>query len=216
MDAARKSADPPDNAEEAAGIEPVGREIVHARPYCALRELHIVVPVLETGVLGTETQFHIVDTTASVLGDYELGEAAYIVAVGVGIAPQIIFRTMNETHDVGILLYGAALTQVAQLRPLAVGSGFDRTVELRQCHDRNIQLLGQLLQRPRNHADLLLAAAELHARRIHQLQIVDYDELDFLFTHKPAGLVLSSRIDSAGLSSIYIGALNRCFIRVIS
>ena len=106
---------------------------------------------------------------------------------------------MDEAHDVGILLDGAALTQVAQLRAAAHlvvdRARLDRAVELRKRDDGNVEFLGQALERARDVAHLLLTAAELGSRRVHQLQIVDDDDAHVVLTHQAArfGLELEDR-----------------------
>lgn len=63
-------------------------------------------PVLEAHVLVAEAKVDGADRTASVLGEYELGFAAYVVAVLVGGAVGVVFGSVYETYNVGVLLYG--------------------------------------------------------------------------------------------------------------
>ena len=90
--------------------------------------------VLEAGIFAHEVQFDGVGGTAAVFGNDELGDALDIVALGVLAGTGILFGTVDKADDIGILLDGARLTQVAQLRPLAeflIGCAcLDATVEL--------------------------------------------------------------------------------------
>ena len=97
---------------------------------------------------------------------------------------------MDKTYHIGILLDGTRLTQVAQLRTLAFLSFtiFYTTIQLRQGDDGDVQFLGQSLQRTRNGADLFLTATERHTAGIHQLQVVDDNELHPVLAHQSACL----------------------------
>ena len=90
--------------------------------------------VLEAGVLADEVQVDGVGGTAAVLGDDELGQAADVVALGILAGAGVVLGTVDKADDVGILLDGSRLTQVAQLGSLAHlvidRSGLDATVEL--------------------------------------------------------------------------------------
>ena len=121
------------------------------------------------------------------LGNDELGQAAYVVALGILARLAVVLGAVNEAHDVGVLLDGSRLAEVAELRTLVVAL-LGGAVELRQGYDGNIQFLGQLLERARNGAHLLLAAAKLEAGGVHQLQVVDDDDLHVVFAHEAAGL----------------------------
>ena len=118
--------------------------------------------------------------------------AADVVTLGILARAGVVLGTVDEAHDVGILLDSARLTQVAQLRALAQlvvgGTRFDAAVELRQGDDGDVQLLGQLLEVTRNGDHLLLAAAELHTGGVHQLQVVDNDDFHAMFAHQAASL----------------------------
>ena len=107
--------------------------------------------VLEAGILADKVQVDGVGGTAAVLGDDELGQAADVVALGVLVGAGIVLGTVDEAHDVGILLDGTRLTQVTQLRALAQfvvgGTGLDTADELRQGNEGAVLLLGQLLER---------------------------------------------------------------------
>ena len=94
---------------------------------------------------------------------------------------------MDEGHQVGILLDGARFPQVGELRALAAATGFDRTVQLRKCDDRYVELLGDRLERPGNHGHLLftVAVAVVCGGR-HQLQVVDNNQLDIILSLEPS------------------------------
>ena len=61
-------------------------------------------------------------------------------------------------------------------------------VELRERDDWDVKLLGELLERTRNHTHLLLARAEFHARGVHKLQVVEDDNLHLVLAHETASL----------------------------
>ena len=122
------------------------------------------------------------------LGNDKLRQAANVVATGVFARLGVVFRAVNKAHNVGVLLDGTRLTEVGELRTLAVGAVFNATVKLRQRNHRNGKLLGKLLERARNGAHLLLTAAKLHSAGIHKLQIVDDNHLYVVLAHKAASL----------------------------
>ncbi len=78
------------------------------------------------------------------LGHYEFRKTTYVIAGGILARLQIVFRTMYEAYNISILLYRSGFTKVGQLRTLAIGSVLHLTVELRKCHYRDIEFLGQL------------------------------------------------------------------------
>ena len=102
----------------------------------------------------------------------------------------IILRAVYEEYHIGILLDGSRLTEVTQLWAFSFKSltVFYVTAQLRQSQDRNIQLFGKSLERTGNGRDLLLSAAEFHTVGIHQLQIVNHDNLDTFFAHQSTSL----------------------------
>ena len=84
------------------------------------------------------------------LGDDKLGQAANVVALAVLARLGVVLGTVNEAHYIGILLDSPRLTQVAQLRPLAilvVAALLHAAVELREGDDGDVELLGQTFQR---------------------------------------------------------------------
>ena len=92
----------------------------------------------------------------------------------------VIFGTVDEADHIGILLDGTGFAEVGELRTLALGAltGFDATVQLREGDNRDVKLLCQALQRAGDGADLLFAAAEIHAAGVHELEVVDDDAFD--------------------------------------
>ena len=70
------------------------------------------------------------------------------------LVDMVVLWTMNELHHIGILLYGTRFAEVRQLRTfrvetfrVAVATALDRTIELRECKNRNIKLFGKSLKR---------------------------------------------------------------------
>ena len=167
---------------------------VHARaegsaPFAGGRDDEVVLGVLEAGVLADELQSDIAHGTVAVLGNDDFGHAAQVGAVGRG-ENLVVVGAVDEADYVGVLLDGARLTQVAQLRTLALlaFAVLYTTVQLRQGDNGDVQLLGQSLERTRDGAHLFLTATERHAAGVHQLQVVDDDDLHTMFAHQSAGL----------------------------
>ena len=100
---------------------------------------------------------------------------------------------MDEADDISILLDSTRLTKVGELRTLAIGiptlqSVLHTTVELGEGDDGDIKLLGQHLEGARDGADLLLSVTEVHTAGIHELQVVDDDDLDLMLTYETTSL----------------------------
>ena len=55
-------------------------------------------------------------------------------------------REKAYLHNVGVLFNGARFAKVAELRSLIFRARLNRAVKLRQRNNRNVQLLGQLLE----------------------------------------------------------------------
>ena len=119
------------------------------------------------------------------LGHDDLGDAREGVAALV-FEDLVILRAVDEADHVRVLLDGARLTQVGQLRalPLDALARLHATVELREGDDGDVQLLGQPFERARDGAHLLLTATEVHAAGVHQLEVVDEDALDLVLAHE--------------------------------
>src|SRR4051812_28869220 len=114
--------------------------------------------VLEARVFLDERELDGADRTVALLADDDLGGAlGFLVPLPVGIA--VLLFAEDEHDHVGVLFERAGLAQVRQLRAV-VGAGLRRTRQLRQRDDRDLQLLGQSLQRSRDRGELGLAAFE--------------------------------------------------------
>ena len=91
---------------------------------------------------------------------------------------QIIFLAIDEHHHIRVLLDRSGFAQIGEHRALVVAI-VDAARELRQRHDRDIQLLRQRLQAFGHFGDFLHAILG-PARRLDQLQIIDRDQPDIL------------------------------------
>ena len=83
-------------------------------------------------------------------GDDELGDALLL-----GILVVLVFA-INEHHDVRILLDRSGFAKVREHRAV-IGARFDRSRELGEGNDRNIELAGEALESARDLRDLLHA-----------------------------------------------------------
>lgn len=129
------------------------------RPWCLFtrhRYNHIVVRILETGILGPEAQQHIAHRTVTVLGYDDFGHPVQVVSFLVGIN-LVIFRTVDEAHHIGILLDGSRFTQVTQLRtfPVDTFTALHTTVQLAQ---RTIGIFSSLAS-PFNEREMVLTSS---------------------------------------------------------
>ena len=114
-----------------------------------------------------------------------------------------------DQHDqVRVLLDGARLAQVGH-HGLLVVALFDAAVELRQRDHRHLQLLGERLERARDLRDLG-GAVLLGARHLHELQIVDHDQVQSVFalqaprTRAHVGRSQRSRYRRCRYSAVFI------------
>ena len=148
-----------------------------------------VLRILEARELATEGEQHVARSTFTMLGYDNLRHTTQVATIVV-LIDMVVLRTVDEQHHIGILLDGSRLTQVGQLRTFALQSltTLNTTVQLRQRQDGNIQLLGQSLQRTRDDRHLLLTRREAHAVGIHQLQVVNHDNLHAMLANQTAGL----------------------------
>jgi len=81
-----------------------------------------------------------------------------LLSVGAGLlAGKIIFLAIDEQNDVGVLFDRSRFTQVGELRALVVAV-LDLAGELRQCHDRYREFLGQRLEAHGDFGNFLHAA----------------------------------------------------------
>ena len=80
--------------------------------------------------------------------NYEFGKSANVVTGSVDTRAQVVFRTVDETYDVGILFDRTRFTEVAKLRTLAVlavsATRLNASVELRKGNNRDVEFLGEL------------------------------------------------------------------------
>src|SRR5262245_52276122 len=127
----------------------------------------------EGGELADEMEIDGAGRTVALLADDELG-----LPLEVGIVLLVDLLAEEEEDDVGILLDRAGLPKVRKLRPLVSRPALLRRAgELRQCENRNVQLLGHFLERARDLGDLLLATL-VPAATLHQLEVVHDDEVE--------------------------------------
>src|SRR5882762_2534283 len=120
--------------------------------------------VLEPRGLAVEAQRRLADGAVTLLGHHDVGEAVDLLAAllpaVVAVAElldallgplrrlragEIVFLAEDEHHDVGVLLDGAGLSEVRELRPLVL-PGFHRARELGERQHGNVELLRQRLQ----------------------------------------------------------------------
>ena len=105
------------------------------------------------------------------------------------VIKMIVLGAVDEANQVGVLLNRSGLTKVAQLRSLTFHTltRLYTTVELREGDDGDVQLFGQAFQTAGDDTNLLLAAAERGTLRVHQLQVVDDDDLDIMLANQLTG-----------------------------
>src|ERR1051325_5232414 len=97
---------------------------------------------LEPRVLLVKKQIHDSSWSVALLSDDDLRFAFERVAILVDRAI-VEFLPIQKHDQVSVLLDRARLTQVGELRPLVVARALLRRArELRQCHDRHLELLG--------------------------------------------------------------------------
>lgn len=100
-------------------------------------------------------------------------------------------RTIEQHHHVRILLDGATLAQLAQLRP-PVDMPLCQTIQLAQQHHRHIQLLSQHLRFPSGLCHLLLTVTvTLPRRHIAKLQIINKNHVTL-----PPGFSATARLSA--------------------
>ena len=93
---------------------------------------------------------------------------------------------VQQDDHVGVLLDGTGFTQVRDHGPLVLAL-LGATVQLREGDDRDLEFLGQQLQRTGELGDFLLAGFDLLARA-HELQVVEDDQLEVVLLLQPAAL----------------------------
>src|SRR5206468_359461 len=108
--------------------------------------------------------------TVTLLADDDLG-GALVARIGV-----VVLVAVDEEDHVGVLLDRARFAKVGHDRTL-VGALLERTVELRERDDGNVELLRKRLEAARDFRDLG-GAILLVAWNLHQLQVIDHDEAE--------------------------------------
>src|SRR5206468_10526841 len=93
--------------------------------------------------------------------------------------------TVDEHHQIGVLLDGAGLAKIRQLWALILtGTLLRRARELRKCYNGNSELARQRLERTGDVADLLLSALRVRWT-LHQLEIVYNHHSDVVLHFEP-------------------------------
>ena len=87
------------------------------------------------------------------------------------VLPGVRVGTIQQRHEISILLDGPRLTQVRKPR-LAVAFLLDFAIQLAQHDDRHIQLLGQGLDAARDVSNLLLPVLGSSSCGMKELQVV--------------------------------------------
>src|ERR1051325_7331777 len=134
-----------------------------------------LVEIAELGELLLEIELHHAGGAVALLGDDDLGLVVRLLEprlpfgvfgiVGARLlGAEIVFVAVDEHDDVGVLLDRARFPEVGELRALVLAA-LDLTRELRERHQRNVELLGELLQRARDLRELLHAVLVACARR---------------------------------------------------
>ena len=93
-----------------------------------------VLRILEASEISLKAQVHIACSALTMLGNNDLSDATQVVSLVV-LEDAIVFGTMHEQHHIGILLDSSRLTEIAELRALALVALaiLYATVELREC-----------------------------------------------------------------------------------
>ena len=147
---------------------------------CRLEEAYIlllhgcmaIIYFEEFQAVWIDAEIYISGRTVTMLGYDELGHIELAVFCGeLGI---VLIIAVDKHDDVGILLDGAGISKVGELRSVAV-AGFDSARELRQCDDRNIEFFSQSLETSGDFRDLLDGAVVIPFGS-HQLEVVNNKE----------------------------------------
>ena len=132
--------------------------------------------VAELRGVAVETQHHVVDRAVTLFCHDDLGLSvgllAKVLPTIVAIAElldalvrplhrlramKVVILAEDKHDDIGILLDGAGLTQIAEQRPLVLAL-LDRSRELRQRQDGHVELLSERLETAGDLGNLLDAA----------------------------------------------------------
>src|SRR4051812_22633572 len=113
--------------------------------------------VVEAGELLLEVQLQVAGRPVALLTDEYFGDALDAL-VGLGIdRPVVELLSVDEQHDVGVLLDRARFAQVRELRPAMFAAALLGSAgELRKGHHGHVQLLGEGFERAGNVGNLLL------------------------------------------------------------
>src|SRR5688572_11397420 len=153
-------------------------------------------PVLEAREPVAEAQLDRARGPVAVLRYYHLGDALGVCAlreIRVLLRPllgrDVHLLAAQEHDDVRVLLNGAGVAEVGEHRSPRMAV-LDRAGELSQGDDRHIQLAREALERARDVADLLHAVLARPGARfaLHELQVVDDDQVESALSRKPPGL----------------------------
>src|SRR5664280_2495030 len=104
---------------------------------CVLRKF-IRREVLEAGEVGAEGQLDASGWAVSLLSDDDLGLTLHVFVVAV-----VVLLAVDECDDVGVLLDGAGLAQVAEQGLLVAGALLAAAGELAEREHGDAHLLGQ-------------------------------------------------------------------------
>src|SRR6185503_12766721 len=128
--------------------------------------------VVEARVFLLEVQLHRPGGSVALFAHDHLRDP-FDAFIRLGIdGPVVELLTIDEADDVRVLLDRARLAQVGQLGPPVLAAALlGRARQLRQRHDRHVELLGERLERAGDVGDLLLAVLDV-ARALHELEVV--------------------------------------------
>ena len=116
--------------------------------------------------LTLPVQRHAAQIAVTVLRHDDLG-LVFVHVFGRSRFVRVVCVSVQEQHDVGILLDGAGISKVRKYRAVLL-SLFTRTGKLRQCHNRDIQLFRHDLEASRDLGNFLHAVINALCT-VHQL-----------------------------------------------
>ena len=128
----------------------------------------------EGGGVFLEVERDFADGAVTVFGDEDIDDV-FVRSVGF----DAVFA-VEEEHDVSVLFDGTGFAEVGEFGHLVLAALYS-TRELGECDDRDIEFAGELLQSAGDLGNLLHAIVAPTATTLHQLQIVDDDEAEFVF-----------------------------------
>src|SRR3954470_2263825 len=100
---------------------PAGRKFLRRRQVLRLRLV-----VEELGDVVAEDELEVADRAVALLADDDLGDPLLLGVLVVDLV------AIDEGHEIGVLLDGAGLAEVGQLRAVVAGTLFGAARELRQ------------------------------------------------------------------------------------